>query len=127
MSSDLTKEIINKYIEAYNAFDTEGMARFLHKDIVFRNFSNGEVNTETNGIEEFRELSEKSAQMFSSRCQTITSYIAIDDKAEVQIDYEGVLAADLPNGMKAGDKIRLQGKSVFQIKDDKLVLIEDYS
>ncbi|MNM68263.1 SnoaL-like domain protein [compost metagenome] len=127
MSSDKTKEIIDKYIEAYNAFDIKGMVRFLHKDILFRNFSSGEVNTETNGIEEFRELAEKSTDMFSSRCQTVTDYIVIDDKAEVQIEYEGILAVDLPNGLKAGDKIQLKGKSVFQIKENKLSLIEDYS
>lgn len=127
MSSDMMKEIIDKYVEAYNAFDIEGMVRLLHKDILFRNFSSGEVNTETNGIEEFRELAEKSTNMFSSRCQTVTDYIAIDDKAEVQIGYEGILAVDMPNGLKAGDKIQLNGKSVFQIKEGRLALIEDYS
>ncbi|MNT67830.1 hypothetical protein D3C72_2060010 [compost metagenome] len=65
--------------------------------------------------------------MFSSRCQTVTDYIVIDDKAEAQIEYEGILAVDLPNGLKAGDKIQLKGKSVFQIKENKLSLIEDYS
>lgn len=127
MNRDLMKEIVDKYIEAYNAFDIEGVVRLLHKEVLFRNFSNGEVTTETHGVEEFRELAEKSTTIFSSRCQTVTDYISSGDKAEVQIDYEGVLAVDLPNGLKAGDKIQLQGKSVFQSQEGKLSVIEDYS
>ncbi|USB31798.1 nuclear transport factor 2 family protein [Paenibacillus sp. YPG26] len=127
MAGDVKRDIIEKYIEAYNTFDIEGMVGLLDKEILFRNISNGEVDTEIQGIEEFRELAGKSAAMFSNRCQTITGYAAEDDQAEVQIDYEGTLAVDLPNGLKAGDKIHLQGKSVFQIKEGKLTLIEDHS
>ncbi|GGG11638.1 hypothetical protein GCM10010912_65090 [Paenibacillus albidus] len=127
MINEANKEIIGHYIEAYNSFDIEGIVKLLHKDIVFRNLSNGEVNTETTGIHEFRQLAEKSSEIFSSRRQTIVNYSAIDDKVEVQIDYEAVLAVDLPNGLKAGDKLQLEGKSVFRIKEGKIALIEDYS
>ncbi|RED75305.1 nuclear transport factor 2 family protein [Cohnella phaseoli] len=121
------KEIIDSYIEAYNSFDIEGMLALLHEEVLFRNYSNGEVSTETKGIHEFKELAENSAQIFSSRCQTITSYSQIDGKVEIQIDYEAVLAADLPNGLKQGDRIQLKGKSIFEIREGKITLIEDYS
>lgn len=127
MISETSKEIIENYIEAYNSFDIESMVKLLHEEIVFKNFSNDEMNTETRGIQEFRELAEKSAKIFSSRCQTVTDYSAVDDKVEVQIDYEAILAFDLPNGLKAGDKIQLNGKSVFGIHEGKISLIEDYS
>ncbi|MGO4183975.1 hypothetical protein AB4Z17_22625 [Paenibacillus sp. TAF43_2] len=76
------KAIINHYVAAYNSFDVAGMVKFLHNDIIFRNVSNGEINTETRGIQEFIQLAEKSSQMFSSRCQTIMSYDAVEDKVE---------------------------------------------
>ncbi|WP_215156990.1 nuclear transport factor 2 family protein [Paenibacillus sp. ISL-20] len=78
----------------------------MHKDILLRNFSNDEVNLETNGTQEFREIAEKSTKIFSGRRQTIVNCSAIDDKIEVIIDYEGILAVDLPNGLKTGDKIQ---------------------
>ncbi|MED3553111.1 nuclear transport factor 2 family protein [Cytobacillus praedii] len=127
MNSDETKQIIDYYVEAYNSFDVEGIVKLLHKEIMFRNFSNGEVDTETKGIQEFKELAENSSKIFANRRQTIVSYSAIDNNVEVQIQYEGILAVDLPNGLKAGDKLQLKGKSVFQIKDGKILLIEDYS
>ncbi|WP_409177742.1 hypothetical protein [Brevibacillus fortis] len=55
------------------------------------------------------------------------SDIVMDNKVEVQIDYEGMLAIDLPNGFKAGDTIQLKGKSLFMMKEEKVSLIEDYS
>lgn len=122
-----TKAIIDNYVEAYNSFDVLGMIRLLHEDILFRNFSNGEVNMETNGTQAFRELAEKSTKIFSSRRQTIIDCKAIDDKIEVMIDYEGILAVDLPNGLRTGEKMQLMGKSVFKIEEGKITLIEDYS
>ncbi|KAA9005020.1 nuclear transport factor 2 family protein [Paenibacillus spiritus] len=127
MSPEEIRRIIEKYVKAYNSFDVEGMIQLLHKDIVFRNFSNGELQTVTRGTEAFRELAEQSSQMFSSRRQTLTAYRASGDQAEVQIDYEGRLAIDLPNGLKAGDTLQLKGKSVFEIKEGRIALIQDYS
>jgi hypothetical protein len=93
---------------------------------LFKDFSNGGITTETRGIQEFKELAEKSLQVFSNRRQTITHYSAVDDRVEIQIDYEAILAVDLPNGLKTGDTLQLKGKSVFEIKNGKIALIEDY-
>lgn len=129
MVSKEAQEIIEQYIEAYNSFEIESMVQLLHKDIIFRNISNTETTTETRGIAAFRELAEQSSTMFSSRRQTITGYSdsVINDEIEVEIDYEGVLAMNLPNGLKMGDKLQLKGKSKFGIKEGKILLIEDYS
>lgn len=127
MISEETQAIIGNYVEAYNSFDVENMVKLLHKDILFRNFSNGEINTETRGIQEFKELAEKSSKIFSSRHQTITNYSVIDDRVEIHIDYEAILAVGLPNGLQIGDMLQLKGKSVFRIKEGKISLIEDYS
>ncbi len=121
------KEIIRKYVEPYNLFNIDGMVKLLHDDILFRNISNGEIDTETKGKQEFRNLAEKSLKIFSSRQQTIIDYATIDNLVEVQIEYEGILAVDLPNGFKTGDKLQLKGKSQFGFKEGKISLIEDYS
>lgn len=119
--------LIHNYLKSYNSFDVEGMTELLHKDIEFRNFSNGVVDTETRGIELFRQLAVQSAKLFSERCQTIREIKISGNMAEIELDYEATLAVDLPNGMRAGDVLKLQGKSVFHIKDGKLIVIEDYS
>ncbi|MBX4147248.1 nuclear transport factor 2 family protein [Paenibacillus sp. FSL W7-1279] len=127
MNSMKMKDMINEYVRAYNSFDIEGMIALLHEKIEFRNISSGSIDVETKGIEEFREIAEQSKSLFSYRCQTIIGYSFEDDKTQVAIDYEGILAKDLPNGMKAGEKIHLKGKSVFAFRDDKVAVIEDHS
>jgi len=127
MTSKVNREMIDRYIEAYNAFDVAGMVQLLHQDIIFRNYANGEMNTETKGVEAFRALADQSAQIFSSRRQTIVGYYDAVNQVEVKIDYEGTIAADLPNGLKAGDQLQMVGKSVFRFTDGMISLIEDYS
>lgn len=121
------RDMAEKYVEAYNWFDINGMIALLHEEIEFRNSSNGSVDVETKGIEEFREIAERSTSLFSHRCQTIVGYSFEDDKLQIEIDYEGILAKDLPIGMKAGEKIHMKGKSVFAFKNDRIAVIEDYS
>lgn len=126
MISSKVKAIIDNYVNAYNSFDVQGMTKLLHKDILFRNYTNGEVDMETKGIQEFSDLAEKSTKIFSSRCQTIIECSVRGDNIEVIIDYEGILAVDLPNGLKTGDKLELKGKSVFRIEYGKITKIEDF-
>lgn len=119
--------LIRNYINAYNSLDVDGMTKLLHENIKFRNISNGVVDTETKGLDKFCALAEQSVKVFSQRHQTIKQITINDDQAEIEVDYEATLAMDLPNGLKAGDTIKLKGKSVFRMKDEKLIMIEDYS
>lgn len=121
------ESLIRNYLNAYNSLDVDGMTKLLHENIEFRNISNGVVDTETKGIDKFRALAEQSVKVFMQRHQTIKQITINDDQAEIEVDYEATLATDLPNGLKAGDTIKLKGKSVFRMKDEKLILIEDYS
>lgn len=127
MEDSKLQYLIEQFLNAYNTFNIDGMINVLHENIHFRNISNGEVNAETKGIEDFRALAEQSAQIFSQRCQVIRNIVLAGDKAEVDIGYQGILSVDLPNGMKAGETLELQGKSIYQMKDEKLILIEDHS
>lgn len=127
MTSSRQKEIIEGYVAAYNSFDVEAMLQFVHPDVLFKNVAGGEVNATAIGIHEFREMAEQSKSLFSARCQKITGLESTGDTVTVHIDYEGVLAADLPNGMKAGDTLKLKGRSVFEFLEGKLHRITDYS
>lgn len=127
MTYSYEKKAIEDYINAYNNFDIAGMISNLHDAVVFKNITNGEINLITNGLEEFKAQSEKATAFFSQRKQTITAIQISDQKAEVLIDYHAVLAIDFPNGLKAGDKLVLKGKSIFFFEDSLIVTIEDYS
>ncbi len=127
MTEEEQRTVIQRYIAAYNNFDLNGMVAHLHPDLVFRNVSGGDVNAEAVGIDQFRELAKQSNALFSSRRQKVTRINVSDNSATVDIEYEGVLAADLPNGMKAGETLRLNGRSEFEFRDGKIYRLTDIS
>ena len=53
MENSILKDLIEKYLSAYNTFNLDGMIGVLNEDIHFQNISNGEVTSETKGLQEF--------------------------------------------------------------------------
>jgi ketosteroid isomerase-like protein len=124
---DPHRALIERYIAAYNAFDVPGMLALLEPDVTFENVSGGQVTAAANGREELRALAEHAATLFTSRCQTIRQYVTTADGAQVEIDYEGVLAADLGPDLRTGATLRLAGRSTFVIRDERIARIVDES
>lgn len=127
MENEFKISLVKNYTQAYNNFDVEKMTADLHDEIIFKNISNGEVNLKTNGIEAFKNQAEQAVIFFSEREQTIENIECKDDVCEVEINYRGKLAVELPNGLKKGDEINLKGKSIFRFADRKIIEIEDIS
>ncbi|MCC2547326.1 nuclear transport factor 2 family protein [Hymenobacter sp. BT175] len=127
METSPQKQLVQAYIEAYNRFDVAGMLAGLHEDVVFRNILGGEVNLTTTSKESFRQQAEQARQYFSQREQRVTNWQVAGNRVEVLLDYTGVAAIDFPNGLKAGDTLRLQGKSVFKFANGRIIAIDDIS
>lgn len=120
-------ESIKHYINAYNKFDIQGMLRDLHPSIHFENIADGQVNVATDGIEAFKDQAERAKGLFREREQKIIHVQPAADTIVVQIEYRAILAKDLPDGLKAGDKIEMRGQSSFSFKDGKIARIADES
>ncbi|WP_425420584.1 nuclear transport factor 2 family protein [Phaeodactylibacter xiamenensis] len=121
------KRVIEDYIQAYNRFDADGMIQHLHPSVVFKNITNGQTDLQTEGLPAFRQQAEQAKQYFRHRRQTITAWEFTGDTVTIEIDYEGQLAVDLPNGLRAGDTLRLSGQSVFVFEGDRIVALTDKS
>lgn len=119
--------IISNYVKAYNNFDVEDMLKNLAPSVKFQNISNGDVDMELDGIEAFRSQVEQATKLFERREQIIRSFKHTGNKTEIAIDYNAILAADLPNGLKKGDELNLKGHSIFTFDGDKIVGIMDIS
>ncbi len=123
MKEEEKRKLIEQYVSAYNAFDVDGMISLLHPEIEFKNISGGEVDSTLTGKSEFRAMAEESKAFFKLRKQTINRYDISNDRASIDISYEGVLATDLSNEMKSGETIRIDGRSEFFFKDGKIYRI----
>ncbi|MCC7092954.1 MAG: hypothetical protein IT277_02065, partial [Ignavibacteriaceae bacterium] len=100
---------------------------YLHPEIEFKNISNGVENAHTNGIEKFSELANNSINIFSERKQKITSYRESNDAVNVEINFRGILAIDLPIGLKARETLIMNGKSTYVFKDNLIISLVDES
>ena len=127
MSNSDKEQLIDRYLAAYNSFDIDGMLALLSSDVRFENYSGGHLTHATDGIDEFRELAEKSKLLFSEREQRITNLMLNPNSAVADIAYRGKLAADIPDGPTAGTVLDLQGQSEFSFKSGQISKIVDRS
>lgn len=119
--------IIQNYIDGYNEFDVKKMTCDFDDNIVFKNIQNNVVNMTLNGISEFKQQAEQPKTYFINRRQQIISIKHDKDTSEIEINYTATLATDFPNGLKKGDKLELNGKSIFIFQGDKIIQITDKS
>lgn len=127
MKNRIYQKIIEEYICAYNRMDVNGMLSNMHADIRFENISNAEITISLNGIEELRNQAKAAASAFKERKQRIVNLEFHQDHVEVIIAFHGILAMDLPGGLKAGERIDLEGRSIFNFRDDKIISLQDFS
>jgi hypothetical protein len=102
-------------------------ARLLCRCRVFENIAAGKVTVRTQGKTELEALARKSADAFSSREQRVLTLTGGQGGLVAEIDYRGVLQADLTPELKAGNHLELRGVSVFEFSDGKIVRLSDYS
>lgn len=118
---------IVQFINAYNDMDVDAMMACLNDDAVFENVSNYHAAMSWEGIPAIRKLAEQSAAAFASRNQAILRCIQDETTVALEVQFTGVPLVDLPNGMKSGEPAVLNGVSFFELKDEKISKLRDFS
>jgi steroid delta-isomerase-like uncharacterized protein len=122
-----TKDLLSRYIKAYNAKDVSAMLTLFAEACVFENISAGKVTVRTEGKVELEALARRSVELFASREQRVLSLTEHQGRAVAEIDYHAILRADLSPDLKAGSELKLRGVSVFEFADGKITRLSDYS
>lgn len=120
-------DTIRRYITAYNERDIDGMLANVTEDVVFENISNTGQSMRLDGKEMMRQVAEVSGNAFSYRRQRLINLVSGAGKAAAEIEFEGRAAVDLPNGVKAGQTVKVRGASFFEFRGPLLCRIADYS
>lgn len=120
-------DVIGQYIACYNARDIDGMIDCVTEDVIFENISNTGQSMRLDGKSSMREVAELSGNAFSYRRQRIISLVSGAGKAAAEIEFEGKAAVDLPNGLSAGEVVKVRGASFFEFRGNLLCRIADYS
>lgn len=121
------EDIINRYIKSYNERDIDGMLDCVTEDVLFENISNAGQSMRLEGRERMGEIARLSGNAFSYRRQRLVNLVIGSGKASAEIEFEGKAAVDLPNGVKAGETVKIRGASFFEFRGRLLCRIADYS
>ncbi len=121
------EDIINRYIKSYNDRDIDGMLDCVTEDVVFENISNTGQSMRLEGRELMGQVATLSGNAFSYRRQKLVNLVLGTGKAAAEIEFEGKAAVDLPNGVKAGEAVKIRGASFFEFRGRLLSRIADYS
>tara|TARA_R110000803_G_scaffold29237_4_gene66936 strand:+ start:190 stop:561 length:372 start_codon:yes stop_codon:yes gene_type:complete len=120
-------EVIARYIASYNARDIAGMIDCVTDDVVFENISNSGQSMRLDGKDMMRQVADLSGNAFSYRRQRLVNVVTGAGKAAAEIEFEGKAAVDLPNGIRAGETVKIRGASFFEFRGNLLCRIADYS
>lgn len=123
----MLKDMITRYISCYNSRDIEGMLDCVTDDVVFENISNTGQSMRLEGKPAMRQVAELSGNAFSYRRQRLVNLVVTDEKAAAEVEFEGKAAVDLPNGVAAGETVKIRGASFFEMRGGLLSRVADYS
>lgn len=127
MEQDHLKQIVLEFIKHYNSFDIDLMIDLFIDDCIFENISNSMGFVECHGKKEIRDIASHARKLFKNRKQTVNNWVIGKDKVAIEIDFEGTLAVDLPNGLKAGNALKLKGVSIYEFEKGKIKRLVDFS
>lgn len=126
MKNEEKEALIKEYISAYNAMNVEKMLSPLHSELIFENYTGDERTHFLVGKKSFKNQALEALGYFTERNQSILNLTHQKSNSEVTISYHAILAIDIPNGPKKGEKLEFEGKSFFEFKENKISKIQDF-
>ena len=97
------RDLIDRYLDAYNRMDVPAMLNTMHAGVVFENYTKGILSVRTQGVAELRHLAESSLHLFSARrLRLLQPHSLLINTARGEIIDESALATLLAEGGIAG-------------------------
>ena len=124
--SDLAA-LVRRYVDRYNSNDVEGMLDCCADDVIFETITNPGGMIRLNGKIEMREIIEATTRAFRERRHEVVSILVDGEKAAAETVFSGVAATELGQYVRPGEHVSIRGATMFELRDNKLARICDYS
>ena len=119
--------LVRRYVDHCNANDVEGMLDCCADDVVFETVTNPGGSLKLNGKDEMREVIEATTRAFRERRHEVVAILVDGQRAAAETLFSGVAAAELGHHVRPGEHISIRGATIFELKDNRLARICDYS
>jgi hypothetical protein len=120
-------DVVARYLAAYNDKDVDSLVATVTDDVQFENLTNHGSATRVSGRAAFEALARQALGAFSTRRQVVVEAVVGADRIALLVRFEATVAADLPNGWKAGQEIALTGSTFFHLHGGRIARITDLS
>jgi steroid delta-isomerase-like uncharacterized protein len=119
--------LVKRYVERYNSNDVDGMLDCCSDDVVFETITNPGGSIRLNGKDEMREIIEATTRAFRERRHELVGIIVDGQRAAAETVFSGVAAAELGQSVRPGEHVSIRGATMFEVRDNRLARICDYS
>jgi len=119
--------LVRRYVERYNSNDVEGMLECCADDVVFETVTNPGGSIRLNGKDEMREVIEATTRAFRERRHEVIAMIVDGQRAAAETIFSGVAAAELGQAVRTGEHVSIRGATIFELRNNRLARICDYS
>ncbi len=119
--------LVRHYVERYNANDVDGMLDCCSDDVVFESITNPGGAMRLKGKDEMREVIEATTRAFRERRHEVVAILVDGDRAAAETVFSGIAAAELGHQVRSGEHVSIRGATMFELRDNKLSRICDYS
>ncbi len=119
--------IVRRYVDRYNANDVDGMLDCCADDVVFETVTNPGGSLKLNGKDEMREVIEATTRAFRERRHEVVAILVDGQRAAAETLFSGVAAAELGHHVRPGEHVSIRGATIFELRDNRLARICDYS
>ena len=119
--------LVRRYVDRYNANDVDGMLDCCADDVVFETITNPGGSLKLNGKDEMREVIEATTRAFRERRHEVVAILVDGQRAAAETLFSGVAAAELGQYVRPGEHVSIRGATMFELRDNKLSRICDYS
>ncbi|MBS7457343.1 nuclear transport factor 2 family protein [Coralloluteibacterium stylophorae] len=127
MDPDACRQLIARYVEAYNSFDLTALGALVTEDVRFENVVDGQLTAVTEGRDRFLALAAHSRGLFAARSQRVLALAFEGEVAVARVAFRGVLAHDMRDGPSAGTLVELEGQTLFGFRAGAISAIVDRS
>jgi steroid delta-isomerase-like uncharacterized protein len=119
--------LVRRYVDRYNSNDVDGMLDCCADDVVFETVSNPGGSIRLSGKDEMREVIEATTRAFRERRHEVVTILVDGQRAAAETVFSGIAAAELGQHVRPGEHVSIRGATMFELRDNKLSRICDYS
>jgi len=119
--------LVRRYVDRYNSNDVDGMLECCADDVVFETVTNPGGSIRLSGKDEMREVIEATTRAFRERRHEVVTILVDAQRAAAETVFSGVAAAELGQHVRPGEHVSIRGATMFELRDNKLSRICDYS